>query len=269
MARRSEQSLTARVEANRLWQIVFGTGIVRTSGDFGARGEWPSHPELLDWLATELVASGWDVRHLLRLMVTSATFRQDSRVTPDLFARDRENRLLARGPRMRLEAEEIRDGALAIGGLLVRDVGGPSVKPYQPDGLWRAVAYPTSNTADFVQDQGEALWRRSLYTFWKRTSPPPSMQLFDAPTRETCTVTRARTNTPLQALATLNDVQFVEAARALGERMLREAGPSIDERASYGFRCATARLPDERELAVLRGLVESGSPPRRGRAARA
>jgi hypothetical protein len=248
--------LTARVEANRLWQIVFGTGIVRTSGDFGARGEWPSHPELLDWLATELVASGWDVRHLLRLMVTSATFRQDSRVTPELFARDRENRLLARGPRMRLDAEEIRDNALAIAGLLVRTVGGPSVKPYQPDGLWRAVAYPTSNTADFVQDEGEALWRRSLYTFWKRTSPPPTMQLFDAPSRETCTVARARTNTPLQALATLNDVQFVEAARALGERMLREAGPSVEERVSFGFRCATARAPRESELARLRALVE-------------
>ncbi len=252
-----ENPLTARVEINRLWQIVFGTGIVRTSGDFGTRGEWPSHPELLDWLATELVESGWDVRHLLRLMVTSATFRQESRVTQELLAFDRENLLLARGPRMRLDAEEIRDNALALGGLLVRTVGGPSVKPYQPGGLWRAVAYPTSNTADFVQDQGEALWRRSLYTFWKRTSPPPTMQLFDAPTRETCTVTRARTNTPLQALVTLNDVQFVEAARALAERILREAGPSVDERVRFGFRCATARFPLEPELAVLRSLVDT------------
>jgi len=248
---RPDHPLTARVFVNRLWQNVFGTGIVATAEDFGAQGEWPSHPELLDWLAVELVESGWDVRRVLRLIVTSATYRQSSRVTPETLARDPQNRLLARGPRFRLDAETVRDTALALGGLLVEKIGGPSVKPYQPAGLWQAVAYPTSNTAKFVQDEGQALYRRSLYTFWKRTSPPPGMQAFDAPSREACRVRRARTNTPLQALVLLNDVQFVEAARGFAQRILDAEG-SVDERLVLAFRSATARRPSAGELAVLR-----------------
>jgi hypothetical protein len=212
--------LTARVYVNRLWQSVFGTGLVKTAEDFGVMGEAPSHPELLDWLAVEFVESGWDVRHLLRLILTSATYRQSGHISEEKYRRDPENRLLARGPRLRLDAETLRDEALAVSGLLRGDVGGPSVKPYQPEGLWRVVAFAGSNTKDFKQDSGDALYRRSVYTFWKRTSPPPSMAAFDAPTREQCTVRRERTNTPLQALATMNDPQYVEAARHLAQRTM-------------------------------------------------
>ncbi len=243
--------LTARVAVNRLWQQHFGTGLVKTSGDFGSQGEWPSHPKLLDWLAAEFIDSGWNVRHMQRLMVTSATYRQSSRVSPAAAARDPENRMLARGSRYRLDAEMVRDNALATSGLLVQKLGGPSVKPYQPDGLWFAVAYTSSNTARFKQDQGDALYRRSLYTFWKRTSPPPTMLLLDAPSRETCVVHRARTNTPLAALALMNDVQFFEAARKLAERMMLEGGSTVKERAAYGFRLATARRAGDFEIGVL------------------
>ncbi|MBL7009098.1 MAG: PSD1 domain-containing protein [Planctomycetes bacterium] len=243
--------LTARVAVNRLWQRFFGAGIVKTSEDFGSQGEWPSHPALLDWLAVELVDSGWDLKHVQRLIVTSATYRQRSRAAPELLERDPENRLLARGPRHRLDAEQIRDLALFASGLLVEKQGGPSVKPYQPDGLWKAVGYSGSNTVRFERDSGEALYRRSLYTFWKRTAPPPTMGLFDAPTRESCSVRRARTNTPLQALALMNDVQFVEAARMLGLRARREAGPEPDAVAARAFRLATSRQPDDFERAVL------------------
>ena len=243
--------LTARVTVNRFWQHYFGTGLVRTAEDFGSQGEWPSHPELLDWLATEFIGSGWDVRHMQRLIVTSATYRQSSRRTPELAKRDPLNRLLARGPRYRMDAEMVRDNALAVSGLLVEQIGGPSVKPYQPDGLWNAVAYTKSNTARFVQDQGDALYRRSLYTFWKRTSPPPTMAILDAPSRETCVVRRARTNTPLSALALMNDIQFFEAARSLAERMMTDGGPTPQERIAYGFRLATARRPGPSELNVL------------------
>ena len=212
--------LPARVTVNRFWQELFGTGIVKTSEDFGSQGEPPSHPELLDWLAVEFVESGWDIKHIYRLMLTSATYRQSSRVTGDRYRIDPENRLLARGPRFRLDGEILRDQALYVSGLMVDKEGGPPVKPYQPQGVWHAVAYTGSNTARFEPHSGEKLYRRSLYTFWKRTAPPPSMSIFDAPSRESCTVRRERTNTPLQALVLMNDPQFVEAARNLAQTVL-------------------------------------------------
>jgi hypothetical protein len=246
-----EQPLTARVTVNRLWQQFFGTGIVKTAEDFGTKGEWPSHPELLDWLATEFVRTGWDVKEFVKLLVTSATYRQDSRVTPKLWEMDPENRLLARGPRLRLDAEELRDEALYISGLLNMQMGGRGVRPYQPPGIWEAVGYTTSTTAKYTQDHGDALYRRSLYIFWKRTAPPPTMITFDAPSREKCRARRERTNTPLQALITLNDPQFFEAARHLGYRMIHEGGDADDARLRYGFRLATGRHPCDSECAVL------------------
>jgi hypothetical protein len=240
--------LTARVAVNRAWQTLFGTGLVKTAEDFGSQGEWPSHPELLDWLATEFVRTGWDVKALYRLIVTSATYRQSSRVTPALLRRDPENRLLARGPRLRLPAETIRDQALAAAGLLVERLGGPSVRPYQPKGLWREL----TSEAEYVQDHGPALYRRSLYTFWKRTIAPPALITFDAAAREACTVRKARTNTPLQALTLLNEVTFVEAARVLAQRVLREAGPAPEDRLTLAFRLVTARRPRPAEMQILR-----------------
>jgi mono/diheme cytochrome c family protein len=215
--------LTARVTMNRLWQSLFGTGLVKTSEDFGVMGDRPSHPELLDWLAVEFVESGWDVNHMLRLMLTSATYRQTAAASPESHQQDPDNRHLARGPRLRLDAEVLRDQILSVSGLLEPAFGGPAVKPYQPSGLWNIVAITGSNTRVFKQDTGSALYRRSLYTFWKRTSPPPSMAAFDAPTREQCTVRRERTNTPLQALVLLNDPQYVEAARHLAEHTIKAA----------------------------------------------
>jgi len=244
--------LTARVEVNRRWLQCFGEGLVATLNDFGAQGEMPSHPALLDWLAVRFVESGWDVKQLIRLIVTSATYRQSSTATPALLSRDPENRLLARGPRFRLPGEMIRDQALAVAGLLVEKIGGPSVKPYQPPGLWEAVSY--NGELSYQPDRDEGLWRRTVYSFWKRTSPPPGVLLLDGPTRETCVVRRPRTNTPLQALLLLNDETFVEAARGLAASVMappdgREAG-----RAAEIFRRATARLPDVRERAALDGL---------------
>ena len=248
----AEHPLTARVTVNRFWQAIFGTGLVETSEDFGAQGSLPSHPALLDWLAVEFRESGWDTRALLRSFVTSATYRQSSRLTPALLERDPDNVLLARGPSHRLEAEELRDAALASSGLLNRTIGGRSVKPYQPDGLWQAVSYPSSNTSRFRRDAGDALYRRSMYTFWKRTSPPPAMTLFDAPNRESCTVRRSRTNTPLQALALLNEEGFVEAARALAERALRETAAEDDQATlQRAFRLVLARKPEPAEERVL------------------
>ncbi|HZR18488.1 MAG TPA: PSD1 and planctomycete cytochrome C domain-containing protein [Verrucomicrobiae bacterium] len=243
--------LTARVTVNRFWQQFFGTGIVKTAEDFGTKGEWPSHPELLDWLATEFIRTGWDVKQFVKLIVTSATYRQDSQVTPELLAVDPENRLLARGPRFRLDAEELRDEALYIGGLLDLKMGGRGVRPYQPPGIWEAVGYTTSTTAKYTQDHGDALYRRSLYLFWKRTAPPPTMITFDAPSREKCRARRERTNTPLQALITLNDPQYFEAARHLGYRMLHEGGGEDAARLRYGFRLATGRPPCDSECTVL------------------
>ena len=244
--------LTARVAINRFWQGVFGTGIVKTSEDFGSQGARPSHPELLDWLATEFIASGWDIKHLMKLMVTSATYRQTSQVTPEALKQDPNNRLLARGPRFRLDAEMLRDGALAISGLLHSEIGGPSVKPPQPDGLWYAVGYTSSNTAKFKQDKGpDKVYRRTLYTFIKRTAPPPQMAILDAPSRESCAMRRERTNTPLQALMLMNAPQYFEAARAFAERTIKEGGTIPEHRIAYAFEAATARLPDAEEVDIL------------------
>lgn len=243
--------LTSRVTVNRLWQQFFGIGIVKTAEDFGTKGEWPSHPELLDWLATEFMRSGWDVKHFVKMLVTSATYRQDSHVTASLLEADPENRLLARGPRFRLDAEELRDEALYIGGLLNLKMGGRGVRSYQPPGIWEAVGYTASNTAKYTQDHGDALYRRSLYLFWKRTAPPPTMITFDAPSREKCRARRERTNTPLQALIILNDPQYFEAARHLGYRMLHEGGTEDAARLRYGFRLATGRTPADSECTVL------------------
>jgi hypothetical protein len=244
-----ENPLTARVTVNRLWELCFGTGIVRTSEDFGYQSEWPSHPELLDHLAARF-ADGWDVRAMMRLILTSATYRQDSTIRSDLRDIDPSNRLLASYPRRRLPAEAIRDQALYVAGLLVERAGGPSVKPYQPDGLWQEVAMPQSNTRVYVRGMGDDLHRRSLYTYWKRAAPPPTMLTFDAPTREACTIRRPTTNTPLQALALWNDEQFVEAARALAARTL-SFNATDDERLAVLFRRCTARNPDVREAQAL------------------
>jgi mono/diheme cytochrome c family protein len=247
-----ENPLTARVAVNRLWQQVFGTGLVKTSEDFGTQGEPPSHPQLLDWLAVQFMDEGWDVKKMMKRMVMSATYRQSSQVTPDGLAKDAANRLLSRGPRYRLDAETIRDQALFVSGLLVEKTGGPSVKPPQPAGLWEAVGYTASNTAKFTADAGcEKVHRRSMYTFWKRTSPPPQMTTLDAPSREACTVRRERTDTPLQALLLMNERQFVECARALAERSMREAGPKPEDRIAYMFKRAAARAPDARESTEL------------------
>jgi hypothetical protein len=279
--------LTARVAVNRMWQMLFGTGLVKTVDDFGAQGEWPSHPELLDWLAVEFMSEpgtpplskggqgrsredltpapiagdgtppdpplrrgrtvrAWDVKALLRLIVTSSMYRQSSRATPALLQRDPENRLLARGPRLRLSAEMVRDQALYAGGLLVEKLGGPSVKPYQPAGLWKELA-----DTDYVQDTRENLYRRSMYTYFKRTVAPPAMMTFDAAGRETCVVRETRTNTPLQALTLMNDVTFIEAARGLAQRVMLTGGQIPDDRLTLAFRLATSRKPRPEELQIL------------------
>jgi hypothetical protein len=244
--------LTARVAVNRYWQEYFGTGIVKTSEDFGSQGEPPSHPLLLDWLATEFVHTGWNVKAMQRLIVTSATYRQSSRVTPELAERDPENRLLARGPRFRLPAELIRDNALAVSRLLDDRIGGPSVYPYQPKGLWEELAFGQGYAGQtYTESTGRDLYRRSMYTIWKRTVPPAALVTFDAPDREKCTARRSVTNTPLQALVLLNDPTYVEAARFLAARMLTEGGSTATRRIDFAFRLATGRIPDPQERAVL------------------
>ncbi len=254
-----DHPLTARVAVNRLWGMFFGTGIVATSADFGSQGEWPSHPELLDWLATEFVESGWDQKALIRTIVSSATYRQDSAATAQQLETDPKNRLLARGPRFRLPAEFIRDQALAVSGLLVPRIGGPSVHPYQPPGLWKEVSHFGSTPATkqvFVQDKGEKLYRRSLYTFTKRTSPHPGMAAFDAPNREMCIVQRGVTNTPLQALVTLNDPQFAEAARVFaGHHLERTPATGDSERLQAAFAEIAGRVPSAEELATLTAFL--------------
>jgi hypothetical protein len=243
--------LTARVAVNRFWQQFFGVGLVKTSNDFGSQGEPPSHPELLDWLATTFSERGWDMKGFVRMIVTSATYRQDSRAQRRHLEVDPENRLLARGPRFRLDAEVIRDNALYVSGLLTPTIGGKPVKPYQPENIWEPVAYSGSNTRVYKQDSGDALYRRSLYTFIKRTAPAPAMTTFDAPSREQFCVRRERSNTPLQALQLMNDIQQFEAARALAERMMLTA-VRPEDRLVFGFRLVTARPPRKTELSVLR-----------------
>jgi hypothetical protein len=247
--------LTARVAVNHFWQMYFGLGIVKTSEDFGSQGDPPSNQDLLDWLATEFVQSKWNVKAMQRLIVTSAVYRQESRVSPELEERDPENRLLARGPRFRLPAEMVRDNALAVSGLINPQIGGPSVLPYQPKGLWEEMAFGGDFSAQtYVQSHGADLYRRSMYTFIKRTVPYPGLNTFDAPDREKCTARRGVTNTPLQALVLMNDPTYVEAARAFAERDLKEAKPTEDDRIRYAFRLATDRDPSPKESEILHSL---------------
>ncbi len=256
--------LTSRVWVNRAWEHFFGTGIVKTSENFGSQADFPSHPELLDWLASEFMnpkalprvggrpARAWDMKAFQKLIVMSAVYRQSAAVSPLHLARDPDNRLLARGPRFRLAAEVIRDQALFASGLLVEKLGGPSVRPYKPQGVWDE----TSRYGDlrgYKHDKGEGLHRRTMYTIIKRTAPPPSMVIFDAPSREVCTIKRSRTNTPLQALALLNEITYVEAARKLGERMIREGGETVEERITFAFRLIVSRKPGAEELSILAG----------------
>jgi hypothetical protein len=243
--------LTARVAINRIWAQYFGSGFVQTIEDFGTKGERPTHPELLDWLATEFIRRHWDVKAMHRLIVTSATYRQSSRATLELLERDPQNRLLARGPRVRLEAELVRDQALAASGLLVDKIGGPSVMPPQPDGIWSS---PYSGDR-WSTASGESRYRRGLYTFWKRTAPYPSFMSFDAPSREYCVVRRPRTNTPLQALALLNDPVYIEAAQAFARRMIAESSTNDPQaRLARGFRLCLARTPQPAEVERLLAL---------------
>ena len=251
-----EHPLTARVTVNRFWQEVFGTGIVRTSGDFGIAGELPINQELLDWLAIDYRSNGWDTKRLFYILLTSATYRQSSEMNDDKLVKDPANRFLSRGPRFRMDAEMIRDYVLFASGLMSAKIGGPSVKPYQPDGVWEAVAMIGSNTRDYVRDKGEAIYRRSLYTFWKRSAPPASMEIFNAPSRETCTVRRDRTNTPLQALVTLNDPQFIEAARVLASNVITQ-GVDFDNRLNLlTIRVIARHLSDEERAIVKQSFDE-------------
>jgi hypothetical protein len=246
-----DHPLTARVTVNRAWQQFFGTGLVRTADDFGIRGAAPSHPELLDWLATEFVASGWNVKQLHRLLVLSATYRQTSAAPAAAWAKDPDNVLLARGPRQRLAAEMVRDQALFVANLLVQKVGGESVKPFQPEGLWKSML----GSGDWKADPAEKANRRGLYVYWKRGVPYPSFTIYDAAKRETCTVTRTKTTTPLQALVTLNDPVQVDAGKALGQRLLAEGGADDEAKLRFGFRLVTSRAADDKEVAILKSLL--------------
>ena len=248
-----DNPLTARVFVNRIWGMLFGRGLVETAEDFGVQGSLPSHPELLDWLAADFMEHEWDIHHLLKKIMLSATYQQQSQMRPDLKKADPENRLLARAPRFRMSGEMIRDYILATSGLLNTELGGPSVKPYQPPGLWEETNAGENRgvLTKYVQDGGENLYRRSLYTFWKRTLPPPSMTIFDAPTRDFCEVRRQKTNTPLQALALQNDIQVLEAARVLAQRTLKEKGNNDPNMVSDLFQRILIRSPKEEELLAL------------------
>lgn len=245
------QPLTARVTVNRFWQQLFGVGLAKTAEDFGAQGQMPTHPALMDWLARDFIDTGWNTKRFIKQIVMSGAYQQASRATPELLQKDPGNDLVSRGPRFRMDGEMVRDSALYLAGLLVEKVGGKSVRPYQPEGIWEAVAFQGSNTQNFKTDPGAAQYRRSMYTFWKRTAPPPNLMTFDAPSREACVVRRARTNTPLQALVLMNDRQYVEAAKLVAQRVVAEGGATPDERLTYAFRLATARKPAPDELAVL------------------
>jgi hypothetical protein len=252
---RPEHPLTARVAVNHMWQELFGNGIVRTSGDFGITGELPSHQDLLDWLAVDFREGGWDMKRTYKMIVMSATYRQAAIVTPEKLAKDAENRLLSRGPRFRMDAEMIRDYALATSGLLSPKIGGPSVRPYQPEGVWEMVGMQESDTRNYKRDSGEKLYRRSVYSFWKRMAPPATMDIFNAPSREACTIKRERTNTPLQALATMNDPQFVEAARKLAERSMKECDGSDADRLNWIAQELLLRPLREEEKAIVQSTL--------------
>ena len=250
-----QHPLTARVQVNRLWQQFFGIGLVKSSNDFGSQGEPPSHPELLDWLAVTFRENGWDIKEMVKMIVTSHTYRQSAQFSARSAQLDPENRLLARGPRFRLDAESVRDTALFVSGLLNPKMGGKGVKPYQPENIWEPVGFGGSNTRNYIQDHGESLYRRSLYTFWKRTAPPPNMTAFDAPNRESYCLRRERSNTPLQALTLMNDVQFFEAARAFAQQVMKSA-TSADARITQLFRAATSRFPSASEAELIRQTFE-------------
>ena len=250
-----QNPLTARVTVNRLWSQIFGTGIVETTEDFGVMGSRPSNQELLDWLAVEFMDSGWNFRHIVKTIVMSATYRQSEAVSPEKLEKDPLNKWLSRGPHFRLDAEEIRDQALAVSGLLVEKVGGPSVKPYQPEGVWESVAMKESDTRFYKQDNGSSLYRRSLYTYWKRTAPPASMEILNAPSRETFCTRRERTDTPLQALVTLNDTQFIEASRQLAEHAILSS-PKFDSRLDSITKPLLARSLAPEERTVLRKMEQ-------------
>jgi hypothetical protein len=248
-----DNPLTARTFVNRLWRLYFGAGLSRTLEDLGSQGEWPTHPELLDWLAVEFRERGWNVKHMVELIVTSRTYRQSSQARPAIEERDPQNRLLARQSRFRLDAELVRDNALAISGLLVRDIGGPSAKPYQPAGYYAALNFPKR---EYVPDIDENLWRRGVYTHWQRTFLLPSFIAFDAPSRDECTANRSPSNTPLQALVLLNDPTYVEAARVLAEKTMREGGNSFRAKLEWAFTRAVARPPARQEAKLLATLYE-------------
>jgi hypothetical protein len=247
--------LTARVTVNRYWTMIFGSGIVSTAVDFGSQGAWPSHPQLLDWLAVDFRENGWDIKRTLKQMLMSATYRQSSRTTTQLGQIDPENLLLARGPRFRMQGDFIRDTALAVSGLLVDEVGGRGVKPYQPAGLWNAVSL--NGGLRFKKDAGEKLYRKSMYIYWRRSAPHPGMTIFDAPTREKCVIQRSRTNTPLQALYTMNGIQFVEAARTLAQRMMKEGGNTPAGRIRFAYRMITSHKPSPAAMATLINLYQT------------
>jgi len=248
--------LTARVAVNRYWQLIFGRGLVSTPQDFGSQGALPSHPELLDYLAVSFQENGWDLKALLKEMVLSHTYQQTSTTSAELLEKDPLNIWLSRSTSYRLPAEMIRDNALKASGLLVEKIGGASVKPYQPDGLWIDLGNFSHELLHYKEDEGDKLYRRSLYTFLRRTSPPPFMTTFDVSSRDKCVVQREQTNTPLQALVLLNDPQFVEAARVLAVRMQQEGGERINDQITYAFRNATGRKPQAKEIALLRELFE-------------
>ncbi len=252
----AENPLTARVTVNRMWNELFGAGLVETTEDFGIVGQRPSHPELLDWLAVEFRESGWDIKHMYKLMVMSAAYRQSAKATPEQLAKDPKNLLLAHGPRFRMDGEMLRDVALQSGGLLVNKIGGPSVKPYQPPNVWEQVGIGGSDTLVYEQQQGDALYRRSMYTYWKRMAMMPDMDAFDAPMRDVVCTRRQRTDTPLQALVTMNDVQWVEAARALAERVIKEGGAKPEQRIDLMSRILLAHDPPPQMAEVLEGSLE-------------